>query len=45
MGRHISNHNFSVFLLLIASVGISFGGVIMRSINFADAWQISFFDH
>ena len=39
----ISNRNCSVILLIIASVGMSFGGLIMRNINYADVWQISFF--
>ena len=43
MRVHISNQNLSVLLLIIASVGISFGGLIMRNIDYADAWQISFF--
>ena len=33
----------SIFLLIIASIVISFGGLIMRNINSADAWQIIFF--
>ena len=43
MRVHISNQNFSVLLLIIASIGISFGGLIMRNIYYANAWQISFF--
>ena len=43
MRVNISNHNYSVLLLIIASVEISFGGLIMRNIDYADAWQISFF--
>ena len=39
----ISNRNFSILLLIPASVGISFGGLIMRNINYADAWQITFY--
>ena len=39
----ISNRNFSILLLIPASVGISFGGLIMRNINYADAWQIIFY--
>ena len=43
MRVHISNQNFSVLILIIASIGISFGGLIMRNIYYANAWQISFF--
>ena len=39
----ISNRNFSILLLIPASVGISFGGLIMRNINNADPWQIIFY--
>ena len=39
----ISNRNLSVLLLILASIGISFGGLIMRNIFFADAWQVTFF--
>jgi len=39
----ISNRNLSILLLLTGSVGISFGGLIMRNINNADPWQITFY--
>ena len=39
----ISNRNLSFLFLTTAFVGISFGGLIMRNINYADVWQISFF--
>ena len=39
----ISNRNLSIILLITGSVGISFGGLIMRSINNADPWQIAFY--
>jgi len=39
----ISNRKLSILLLIPASVGISFGGLIMRNINYADAWQIAFY--
>ena len=33
----------SILLLITGSVGISFGGLIMRNINNADPWQITFY--
>jgi len=39
----ISNRNLSILLLISGSVGISFGGLIMRNINNADPWQIAFY--
>ena len=39
----IFKSTFSIFLLIIASIVISFGGLIMRNISHADAWQIIFF--
>ena len=39
----ISNRNLSFLFLATGCVGISFGGLIMRNINYADVWQISFF--
>jgi drug/metabolite transporter (DMT)-like permease len=39
----ISNRKLSILLLIIGSVGISFGGLIMRNINNADPWQIAFY--
>ena len=39
----ISNRNLSILLLIAGSVGISFGGLIMRNINIADPLQIAFF--
>ena len=39
----ISNRNLSIILLITGSVGISFGGLIMRNINNADPWQIAFY--
>ena len=38
-----SNRNLSILLLIAGSVGISFGGLIMRNINSADPWQIAFY--
>ena len=38
-----NNKSFSIFLLLISSIGISFGGLIMRNIEVANAWQIIFY--
>jgi len=39
----VNKNTLSIFLLIIASIVISFGGLIMRNINNADAWQIIFF--
>ena len=39
----IINRNLSILLLIAGSVGISFGGLIMRNINSADPWQIAFY--
>ena len=39
----ILNRYSAIFYLLLASVVISFGGLIMRSIHFADPWQIAFY--
>ena len=39
----ISNRNLSIILLITGSVGVSFGGLIMRNINNADPWQIAFY--
>jgi len=40
----ISNRKiFSILLLIAGSVGISFGGLIMRNITSADPWQIAFY--
>ena len=39
----ISNQNLSFLLLITGSVGISFGGLIMRNITSADPWQIAFY--
>jgi hypothetical protein len=39
----VSNRNLSIVLLITGSVGISFGGLIMRNINNADPWQIAFY--
>jgi drug/metabolite transporter (DMT)-like permease len=39
----ISNRNLSFLFLTTACMGISFQGLIMRNINYADAWQVLFF--
>ena len=39
----ISNRKLSILLLIAGSVGISFGGLIMRNISSADPWQIAFY--
>ncbi|SVC60399.1 uncharacterized protein METZ01_LOCUS313253 [marine metagenome] len=38
-----SNRNLAILLLIISSISISFGGLIMRNIHSADAWQITFY--
>ena len=43
MNPAISNRNLSFLLLIVGSLGISFGGLIMRYINSADPWQIAFY--
>ena len=35
--------SLSIFLLLLSSIAISFGGLIMRNIEVANAWQIIFY--
>ena len=39
----IPERKLSIILLIIGAVGISFGGLIMRSVNTADSWQIIFY--
>ena len=39
----ISPRKFSVLLLIVGSIGISFGGLIMRNMNDANAWQVIFY--
>ena len=39
----MSNRNLSIILLILGSVGISFGGLIMRNIHTADPLQITFY--
>lgn len=34
---------FAMGLMVISSVGISFGGLVLRSLEEADAWQINFY--
>ena len=34
---------FAMMLMIVSSVGISFGGLIIRSMEDADAWQINFY--
>ena len=43
MSPAISNRNLSFLLLIVGSIGISFGGLIMRYISSADPWQIAFY--
>ena len=38
-----SKKNLSILLLIIATTGISFGGLIIRNVNTADAWQVAFY--
>tara|TARA_B100000686_G_scaffold316586_1_gene364545 strand:- start:234 stop:668 length:435 start_codon:yes stop_codon:yes gene_type:complete len=39
----ITRRNLSILLLIAGSIGISFGGLIIRNINSADLWQIAFY--
>ena len=38
-----NSKSISISLLLISSIAISFGGLIMRNIEVANAWQIIFY--
>ena len=37
------NKSLSILLLIIANAGISFGGLIIRNVDTADAWQVGFY--
>ena len=39
----IPKRKLSIILLIIGTIGISFGGLIMRSVSTADSWQIIFY--
>ena len=39
----IYSREFSIFLLIVGSIGISFGGLIMRNMNDANAWNVIFY--
>ena len=39
----VNKKSLSIFLLLLSSIAISFGGLIMRNIEVANAWQIIFY--
>ena len=39
----INRRKLSIVLLIIGSTGISLGGLIMRSMNSADSWQVIFY--
>ena len=39
----VNKKSLSIFLLLLSSIAISFGGLIMRNIEAANAWQIIFY--
>ncbi|GIR79757.1 MAG: hypothetical protein CM15mP81_12670 [Alphaproteobacteria bacterium] len=38
-----NSKSISILLLLFSSIAISFGGLIMRNIEVANAWQIIFY--
>ncbi|MDG1458992.1 MAG: DMT family transporter [Pseudoprimorskyibacter sp.] len=40
---HVSPRLMAMGMMVLSSVGISFGGLIVRSMQEADAWQISFY--
>mgnify|MGYP001432046300 FL=1 len=39
----ISPRKFSILILIVGSIGISFGGLIMRNMNDANAWNVIFY--
>ena len=39
----MSKHKLSIILLIFGVFGVSFNGLIMRSISSADPWQILFY--
>ena len=38
-----SKKRLSIIFLIITTVGISFGGLIIRNLNSSDAWQVAFY--
>jgi len=38
-----SRHGHAMLLMIAGSVAISFGGLVQRNIEFADAWQVTFY--
>ncbi len=38
-----SRHGYAMLLMVVGSIAISFGGLVQRSIEIADAWQIVFY--
>ncbi len=39
----VPRRGFAMMLMIISSVIISFGGLVVRNVEFADAWQINFY--
>lgn len=39
----LPRRGFAMMLMVVSSVIISFGGLVVRNIEFADAWQINFY--
>jgi drug/metabolite transporter (DMT)-like permease len=38
-----SRRGFAMAIMIVSSIGISFGGLVLRSMSEADAWQINFY--
>ena len=38
-----TRHGFAILLMIAGSIAISFGGLVQRNIELADAWQVIFF--
>ena len=38
-----SRRGFAMAIMIASSIGISFGGLVLRSMDDADAWQINFY--
>ncbi|MEE8365576.1 MAG: DMT family transporter [Gammaproteobacteria bacterium] len=38
-----SRHGYAMLLMIAGSITISFGGLVQRNIEFADAWQVIFY--
>ncbi len=43
VGETRSRRGFAMAIMIASSIGISFGGLVLRSMDDADAWQINFY--